>query len=142
MSRLRPWPVAAFAAWTLFSWVGRFRNIWSDDTLGAGQKVLDSVPVLIFTAVGVAVAVAVLRVEGSDLGRRGRRVVQVAAGWTIAYWLVRLPTILVDHHDAGFKAVHAVLAVIAWALAAASLRAVRSEPARPLSPRVPSGASS
>ncbi len=126
LSRLRPAVVSAFAAWTLFSWVGRFRNVWTDASLGAGEKVTNSIPVLLFTVAGVAVAVVVLRTPRADLGRTGRRVVQVAAAWTIGYWVVRLPLILVHDHDLGFKAVHTVLALIAWALACGSLRATRT----------------
>jgi hypothetical protein len=126
MSRLRPFVVSAFAAWTFFSWIGRFRNVWADGTLSSSEKVANSVPVLIFTVVGAAVAVVVLRTPGGVLDRTGRRVVQAAAWWTIGYWVVRLPMILTDSHDVPFKAVHTVLAVIAWALAAGSLRAVRS----------------
>lgn len=125
MSRLRPLVVAAFAAWTLLTWVGRFRNIWADATLSGGEKVINSVPVLVFTVVGAAVAVVVLRTDGADLGRTGRRAVQVAAAWSIGYWLVRWPLIMVHDHPVGFKVVHTVLAAVAWGLAAASWRGVR-----------------
>lgn len=127
MSRFRPLVVAAFAAWTLLSWVGRFRNIWADATSSGGEKLVNSVPVLVFTVVGAAVAVVVLRTHGADLGRAGRRVVQVAAAWSIGYWLVRWPLIVAHDHPVGFKVVHTVLAAVAWGLAAASWRAVRPD---------------
>lgn len=119
--------VAAFAAWTLLTWVGRFRNIWADATLSGGQKALNSVPVMVFTVVGAAVAIVVVRTHGDDLGRAGRRVVQVAAVWSSGYWLVRWPLIVAHDHPVGFKVVHTVLAAVAWGLAIASWRAVRPD---------------
>ncbi len=38
--------------------------------------------------------------------------------WTVGYWLVRLPMISTDAHDLPFKAVHAVLAGVSFALSA------------------------
>jgi hypothetical protein len=39
-------------------------------------------------------------------------------------WIVRLPLVLTHQHSAGFKVVHAVLAVVSLALAYGALRAV------------------
>lgn len=127
--RLRPYPVTALAAATLLSWTGRLGLAWSDRTLSTDGKVTATVPVVIFVAVGVGLAV-VVRHRGADVGDAGRRFVRLAILWTAGYWLVRLPIILAhaadDRYTVGFKAVHTVLAVVAWGLSALAWRSVRA----------------
>lgn len=126
--RLRPYPVAALAAWTLFSWLQRLGNAWGDEALSTAGKVAATVPVAVFTALGIALAVVVLRHADPDLGATGRRAVQAAVVWTVGYWVVRLPFILLhtadERYTVGFKVVHAGLAVIAWGLSAWAWRSV------------------
>jgi hypothetical protein len=59
--------------------------------------------------------------------RRQAFVLRGFALWTVYVWVTRMWNILHDHtkgHGAGFKAVHAVLAVISIAFAVAAWRVV------------------
>ena len=94
-------------------WAGRLRNIAGDDRLDLATSLLP----LSFVAGGVAVIVlAAVR------GRALRPAVVVLAAWTIAVWVVRATAILLADHDAGFKAVHSVLALVSIGLALVALR--------------------
>ena len=125
MSRLTPRPPFVLIAWTLLLWTGRLQLAWAATDDSAAAKVLATVPVVIFVASAVAAAVALLR--RSDVRscwtpidrsvERARLAVSVLVVWTVGYWLVRLPMILADAHDAPFKAVHTVLALVSWAIA-------------------------
>ena len=99
--------VYALPIWTLLVWTTRIRNIvaqdwtWTDFVVPVGLTVL-------------AVAALVRRREG---------LLALAAATTLV-WVVRLPLVLVHDHPIGFKVVHAVLAVVSIALAAATARAL------------------
>jgi hypothetical protein len=57
--------------------------------------------------------------------RRDATILRAAAIWTVYVWVTRMWNIMHDHapgHGAGFKAVHAVLAVISIAFAVAIWR--------------------
>lgn len=106
---MRTWlrlPTVHHALWTLFVWGVRLRN--------GGGELGPTVLSLLF--LGLAVAV---------LARpRQRPVVVALAALTLAVWAVRLVDIVVlSEHGAGFKVVHAVLAVVSTALAVRALRA-------------------
>ncbi len=101
----------ALAAWTLFIWGTRIRNIARD-----GGGALSLVLAVGMVALGVAAAVAVWR-DG-----RPAWAVPALAVATVATWLVRTPLILVADHGAGFKVVHTALAVVSFALAVATWR--------------------
>ncbi len=122
MTRLRPYPVAALAAWTVLTWGNRLHLAWGDDALDVGAKVAATVPVAVFCALGLAAGVVVLR-PGAVLDGRGRTLVRGLAAWTIGYWLVRLPLILLGDSSVGFEVVHTVLAAVSVVLAVASWRA-------------------
>ena len=109
-------------AWTLLTWIGRVPLLWSSDDQSTASKLGSTVPVVVFVGLG-AVAAAEL------LSRRGRTATGVLAVWSIGYWAIRLPMILVHDHPAGFKVVHAVLALAAAGLSAWTLADLRS-PAR------------
>jgi hypothetical protein len=138
MDRLRPYAVAGLAAWTLFTWTGRIGLAWSDDSLSTGEKLVATLPIVVFVALGLAAAVTLLR-SGPVLLGAARTLALTLAGWSIAYWAVRLPLILVHDHPAGFKIVHSVLALVSAGLSAAaivSVRAARPDPEPVLSPPV------
>lgn len=99
--------VYALPIWTLLVWTTRIRNIVSGDW--------SAVDLLLPLGLTVLAVVALVR---------RRPGVQVLAAATVAVWAVRLPFVLVHDHPAGFKVVHAVLAVASFALAATSWRAV------------------
>ncbi|HEY2813531.1 MAG TPA: hypothetical protein VGJ03_08725 [Acidimicrobiales bacterium] len=86
-------------AWTVFVWAGRIRN--GGSVLLAGSFLV--LAVLVF----------------ASLWKPTWRPYTITAlvVWTIGVWAVRTPMILVHDHPAGFKAVHAVLAVVSIGLA-------------------------
>jgi hypothetical protein len=101
----------ALAAWTVFIWGTRIRNITRD-----GGSALALV-----LAVGMVVLAGVVVVSVWRSGRPTWAVPALALA-TIATWVVRLPLILLADHAAGFKVVHAVLGVASIALAALAWR--------------------
>ncbi len=123
MERLRPYPVAAFTALTLFIWLNRIWLAWTNPGDSVGQKLVWTLPIALFVVPAVGVVVAYL--GGVDSATRGfRRLVRVFAGTTIAYWAVRLPMIAAADHPMGFKLVHTVLAVVSVAAAIAAWRSL------------------
>lgn len=118
MVRLRPYPIAALVAWTLFTWVSRIGLVWSDEGQSTAAKMLAMAPVLVFVVLASAVGALMLA------DRRFSRLAWALAGWTIGYWVLRLPWILVHDHPVPFKVVHTLLAVVAVGLAVAALRAL------------------
>jgi hypothetical protein len=118
--RRRPFALA-LVGWTFFVWTTRIANIWRDGALDTGEKLGRTGLALSFTLLAVAVVVA--------LWRRARRAELVAvgalAGWSVAVWVVRDARILAADHDAAFKVVHTVLAVVSIVLAALAWREAR-----------------
>jgi hypothetical protein len=103
--------VTLFAAWTLFVWVTRINNVLSADEMGTAGKVLTVL--LSLSLIGLAGAAV-----WSVWTGRAPRVIAVAAGWTIAVWVVRVPTIItLTGVTVGFKVVHTVLAIVSVVLA-------------------------
>lgn len=113
---------AALAAWTLLTWTTRVPLAWGDDALTAAEKALATVPVLAFVALALVAAVALVR-----RSPRAGAAVTALAGWSVAYWLVRLPLILANDHPADFLVVHAVLAVVAGGLSALALAGLAAD---------------
>jgi hypothetical protein len=95
----------ALPIWTVLVWTTRIRNIVADDWG--------------WTDLVVPVGLTILAVAA--LVRRRPGLLVLAAATTLV-WAVRLPLVLVHDHPAGFKVVHAVLAVASIALAAATAR--------------------
>lgn len=106
-------PALALAGWTLFTWTTRVPLFLTDASLDAGEKVTSTVPVLIFVALGLGTGITVLR--------RSPRAAALA-GWSLLYWALRLPFILVNDHPVGFYVAHAVLALVAGTLSVVTLR--------------------
>ena len=101
---LRPTPpVWALCLWTVVLWLSRLRNVLADDDLdrwGVGWRVL---------VVAVFVASAALAFTGRGVGW--------LVAWTLGFWVVRGGGILLDDHDAAFKAIHSALMVVSIGLA-------------------------
>lgn len=116
----------ALSAWTLFTWVTRVPLAWSDDELSAAGKVASTVPVLVFVVLALVAGIAVLR-RAPAAGA----LVTAFAVWTIGYWVVRMAMIATNGHEVAFVVVHAVLAVVASGLAAATLLGLRADAALP-----------
>ena len=112
------------AAWTLFVWTTRIRNVLTDDELGTAAKIGGVLLSLSFTVLGVAVVWAALRARD-----RHGRAVRALAGWTVGVWAVRSVGIAGGGHAAAFVAVHLALAAVSVALAWQAVRAVRGFPA-------------
>lgn len=109
--------------WTLVVWVSRIRNIFGDEDLGAFDRTWRTGVAVVFIAFGVATAVALWRHRSGDFPASTARLLVAFVGWTVTFWVVRGTGILVDpNHDAGFKAVHTVLAVVSIGFAALALR--------------------
>ncbi len=125
MERLRPYPVATFAALTLFIWGNRIWLAWTNDEDTVAEKLVWSTPITAFVL--AAVALAVLLARGTDVTVGGpRRLVQAFAAGTTIYWAVRLPLIWLADHPLGFDVVHSVLAIASVTAAALAWRAVRA----------------
>ena len=107
----------ALVAFTFVVWTTRIGNIWGDDELDTAGKVGRTALALSFTVLAVAVLVVLRRDD------RRRLAVAALGAWTTAVWLVRGTGIVAGDHEAGFKVVHAVLAVVSIALAALAWRA-------------------
>lgn len=113
---------AALAVWTFLVWTTRLRNIWTDDDLSTGQQWGRTALALSFTALAVAVGVA--------LWRRApwlRSAVGALGAWTTGVWLVRTVGIAANDHSAAFVAVHLVLAVVSITLSAWAWRSTTPE---------------
>ncbi len=122
--------VYAFAAWTVFVWTTRARNILQDD-----GSTLDLVLAAALATLGVAVALTAWRARD-----RLAPVLAGAVAATLVSWAVRAPMILLDgDHGAAFKAVHTALALASVALALAAWRTTAFWPvaraaSRPIAP--------
>lgn len=111
----------ALCGWTLFTWITRVPLLVSGD-----ESALGLVPVVVFLVAAVAVVVTVVR----RLDSAGTAVVALAA-WTVAYWAVRLALIATNGHEVAFVVVHAVLGLVAGALAVLAGRAALADGAGP-----------
>ena len=126
-------PVLVLVGWTLFLWVSRLRNVFADDELSAAGVAWRVVVVVVFVAFA-GVVIASLRTGRPPL----RAAVQALALWTILFWLVRGTAILLDDHEASFKAIHSALMVVSigaavWAWSSTRTRAPDDLPS--VSPR-------
>lgn len=123
MEAARRLPVVALVVWTFFVWTTRIRNIWTDDALTTGEQWARTALAGSFTALGVAVAIALATRAGWL-----RPAVMALAAWSVAVWVVRSVGIVTAGHDVGFVVVHLVLAVVSAALAVLAVRAVSERP--------------
>ena len=116
--------VAGFVVATAFVWVQRLVNLANGDEASIVGSVVLSV-VLLVLAAAVAVGLVVTARAGWPAPPPGAvaAVWRVAAGVTIAVWLVRAVQITLAWRSPAFVAVHVVLAVVSVALAAGLWRA-------------------
>lgn len=117
------------AAWTVFVWTTRIRNVLGDDSLDGGAKAIRVALSLSFTVLAALVVWCALR-----SGERLRAAVLLLAGWTVGVWVVRTIGILDGGHGAAFVIVHLVLAVVSivlsWLAVGAPGSRRRSSPGR------------
>jgi hypothetical protein len=119
--------VLAFALWTLFVWAGRVSNVLRDDSLSAGGK---AGRLALAASFAVPAVVLVIWRAWHWRSRTASPIAVLAtalAAWTVGVWVVRTIEIARHHHDAGFVAVHAVLAVVSVVLAGFAVRALAAE---------------
>lgn len=102
----------ALVVWTFLVWTARIANVWGDEGLDTAGKVGRTALALSFTALAVAVLVALRRRAPGPI----RAAVLALAAWTAAVWVVRGAGIATGDHEAGFVAVHLVLAVVSIGL--------------------------
>jgi hypothetical protein len=124
--------VLALGVWTAFVWLTRIRNALGDDGMTSRARTIALLTAVAFLA-GAAALVWAHRV-GRPWVRRATAAFGVV---TILYWLIRMATILVRDHSAGFKVVHAVLAVVFVGLAGWAVRAAGGGAGRPGPGRTP-----
>ncbi|MGI9624016.1 MAG: hypothetical protein ACR2PK_14360 [Acidimicrobiales bacterium] len=110
--------------WTLFVWVSRLRNIWSDDELSDTGQIIRTVVAVIFVAFAAATGVRLWQLRGRALETVDRWLIWAFIVWTIGFWLVRGVGIILDDHPIGFTVVHSVLMAISISLAVVGSRAV------------------
>jgi hypothetical protein len=120
------WPVALFVLWTVFVWVTRISNVLGDDTANKPLALALALSVLVPT---VTAGVVLVRARRRALVGAEVRLWQAVAGWTALVWLVRGAEIALDDRGVGFKVVHVAIGAISIALAAATVRVARGEPA-------------
>jgi hypothetical protein len=120
------WSVVAFAAWTLFVWVGRIRNVWADASLDTTEKVGSSALATTFVVFASLTLVWAIRQRRAGLPPSTIYLVGTFAAWTTGVWVVRSIGIWLHEHPVGFKLVHTVLAAISITLAVAAVRRLRS----------------
>jgi hypothetical protein len=114
--------LVAFGVWTLFVWATRIGTAWSQDDLSTAGRAGRVGLALSFTAFGVVLLVVAGRARGRALTGTETLLVRVAAGWTIAVWVVRGAGIALADHEAAFVVVHTVLALVSIALAVVTVR--------------------
>lgn len=101
-------PLVVLAAWTIFVWVNRVRNIVKDQGWVAHWR-MGAAGLFVVAAVALLVLVALVRQVGE------RRVEWLGLGLAVVggvWWLVRDASILLGDHSSGFKVVHTVLATV------------------------------
>ena len=106
------------AAWTVFVWTTRIRNVLGDDELDSGAKAGRVALSLSFTLLAGLVVWAALRHRD-----RLRPAVLLLAGWTVLVWAVRSIGIVGGGHSTAFVVVHLVLAVVSIGLSWLAVRA-------------------
>ncbi|HLM62671.1 MAG TPA: hypothetical protein VK306_00100 [Acidimicrobiales bacterium] len=110
----------ALVAWTFVVWTTRIANIWRDEGLDTGGKVVRTALALSFTVLALAVVAALWRAR-----RLTVPAVAALAAWTVAVWVVRGAGLVAGDHEVGFKVVHTVLAVVSIGLAVLAWRETR-----------------
>lgn len=108
-------PLVLLAAWTLFVWGLRSRNL-TDDTVDVGLG--EIVPVVGFMIIGLGLVALIWRARGRALSGTELGIVAAVGAVISGYWLIRGVEIFFDDHSGVFIAVHTVLALISIGLSA------------------------
>ncbi|MBN4047533.1 hypothetical protein JYT71_00845 [Acidimicrobiaceae bacterium AH-315-P05] len=109
------------AAWSVFVWASRIRNVLADDELTTAGTTWRLAAAVVFVAGGLTLGYAIATKHPWL-----RQITLLLAAWTTAWWLVRGIGILADaNHDASFKAVHTVLMLVSLGLAGWAVAHIR-----------------
>ena len=123
VERLHPYPVSGFAALTLAIWVNRTWLAWTNPDDTVAEKVVWSLPITAFVVIATIIVVLMLR-QGDRSSGLFVNLVRFLAGGTIVYWLVRLPLIYLNDHEAAFLVVHTVFAMVSMLAALLAAHAI------------------
>jgi len=96
---------------TLLVWIIRIYNLFNDNEISNGERIWRLLVAVIFLLAAMAV-VKVLIGSWRDRNILNSLLVPAFCIWTITFWLVRSVGILIADHEAGFKIVHACIAVV------------------------------
>ncbi|MGH9186375.1 MAG: hypothetical protein ACRD0U_11265 [Acidimicrobiales bacterium] len=112
----RRFPALVFGLWTLLVWIGRVRNVWSDEASTAAKLGAT------FLALSFVILALVALVGVWQDRRWGRAAVAALAAWTVVVWVPRAALILGRDHSVKFKVVHVALATVSVGLALWAVR--------------------
>ena len=96
---------------TLLVWIIRIYNLLNDNEISNGERIWSLLVAAIFLLAAMAV-VKVLVGNWRDRNLLNFRLVPAFCIWTVTFWIVRSVGILIADHEAGFKIVHACIAVV------------------------------
>lgn len=111
--------------WTVFVWLSRLRNVWSDEDLTTNGQLLRTGYAAVFLIFGVGLAVRLWARRGQPLTSGDRRFLVAFLVWTVGFWLIRGIGIIVDDHEVGFTVIHTVLMIISLSIAGLAATALR-----------------
>jgi len=96
---------------TLFVWITRIYNLLNDNEISSGERIW-SVSVAFIFLLAAAAVIKVLIGSWRDRNILNSRLIPTFCIWTVTFWIVRSVGILIAEHDAGFKIVHACIAIV------------------------------
>ena len=100
-----------FACSTLLAWTTRIYNLFEDNEISNGERVWSLLVSTVFLLGAIAV-IKILVGSWRDRNIKKSRLITAFCIWTVTFWIVRSVGILIADHGAGFKIVHACLAIV------------------------------
>ena len=100
-----------FAGSTLLVWTTRIYNLFEDNEISNGERVWSLLVSTVFLLGAIAV-IKILVGSWRDRNIKKSRLITAFCIWTVTFWIVRSVGILIADHGAGFKIVHACLAIV------------------------------
>ena len=100
-----------FAGSTLLVWIIRVYNLFEDNEISNGERVWSLLVSTVFLLAAIAV-IKILVGSWRDRNIKKSRLITAFCIWTVTFWIVRSVGILIADHGAGFRIVHACLAIV------------------------------
>ena len=100
-----------FAGSTLLVWIIRVYNLFEENEISNGERVWSLLVSTVFLLAAIAV-IKILVGSWRDRNIKKSRLITAFCIWTVTFWIVRSVGILIADHGAGFKIVHACLAIV------------------------------